>query len=109
MRAENVSGLRTGARVWAMRAADDWIADVPHLAIGPLGHGPDPVSPSFGARVLSAGDAEGHDGYFVPGETSLTNLARIGAGDVGDVVCAPGAEGCAPQDRCARPATARTG
>ncbi len=59
MRAEKASGLRTSARVWAMRDADDWIQDVPYLELGGLGHGADPVSAAFGARVLSAHGAKG--------------------------------------------------
>src|SRR5690606_5860649 len=53
MRVDNAGELRTPARVWAMRDADDWVQDVPHLEIGGLGHGADPVSSRFGARVLS--------------------------------------------------------
>ncbi|MDT0346282.1 alpha/beta hydrolase [Streptomyces litchfieldiae] len=102
MRASDVADLDTTARVWAMRAEDDWIQDVPHLAIGPLGHGTDPATPSFGARLLSTGDAEGHSGYFEPDARSLENLALIGAGSVNDVTCAPGVAGCAPADPCAR-------
>lgn len=105
MRADNVDGLDTTARVWAMRSDDDWIAEVPHLEIGPFGLGGDPAGASFGARLLATGSAAGHDGYFVPGTTSLANLARIGAGAPNDVTCAPGADGCAPLDPCpARPA-----
>ncbi|MDT0443733.1 alpha/beta hydrolase [Streptomyces johnsoniae] len=106
MRASDVHGLDTSARVWAIRAEDDWVADIPHLALGPLGHGADPAAESFGARVLSAGDAEGHSGYFEPEARSLENLALIGAGEVNDVTCASGTTGCAPADPCARPATA---
>ncbi|RKN12068.1 alpha/beta hydrolase [Streptomyces radicis] len=94
MRAGSASGLGTDARVWAMRSPDDWIGRVPHLAIGPLGHGSDPASPSFGARLLATGNARGHSGYFEPGTMSLGNLARIGAGAVGAVTCAPEAPSC---------------
>ncbi|MFI9149373.1 alpha/beta hydrolase [Streptomyces sp. NPDC053367] len=88
MRAEKASGLGTTARVWAMRDADDWIGDVPHLELGGFGHGADPVSADFGARVLSARDAEGHAGYFVPGTDSLRNFAEIGTGAYRSVDCA---------------------
>ncbi|MFJ5773155.1 alpha/beta hydrolase [Streptomyces sp. NPDC093094] len=94
MRAENASGLGTSARVWAMRDADDWIEDVPHLELGAFGHGADPVSADFGARVVSARDAEGHAGYFVPGTDSLRNFAEIGTGAYRSVVCADDAEAC---------------
>ncbi|MFJ8583784.1 alpha/beta hydrolase [Streptomyces sp. NPDC093595] len=88
MRAENAAALGTGARVWAMRDADDWIADVPYLEVGGLGHGADPVAPEFGARVLSASRAAGHGGYFEPGTESLENFAEIGVGAYDGVSCA---------------------
>ncbi|NEY31159.1 hypothetical protein GTU99_02880 [Streptomyces sp. PRKS01-65] len=88
MRAAKASQLRTSARVWAMRDADDWIQDVPYLEVGGLGHGADPVSAAFGARVLSARGAEGHSGYFVPGTESLANFAEIGVGSYRSVACA---------------------
>ncbi|MGW5120600.1 alpha/beta hydrolase [Streptomyces noursei] len=88
MRAGSVAGLGTHARVWAMRDADDWIQDVPYLEVGGLGHGADPVDPSFGARVLSAQGAAGHAGYFAAGTQSLHNFALVGVGDLGSVDCA---------------------
>ncbi|WSQ03435.1 alpha/beta hydrolase family protein [Streptomyces sp. NBC_01232] len=94
MRAENVAGLRTSARVWATRDEGDWIADVPHLEVGGLGHGADPVSPDFGARLLSSARARSHTGYFAPGTDSMDNFARIGTGAFGSVVCATGDDAC---------------
>jgi hypothetical protein len=88
MRVSEASHLRTGARVWAMRDATDWIQDVPYLELGGLGHGADPVSSAFGARVLSARDAQGHAGYFQPGTDSLRNLADVGVGAYDAVTCA---------------------
>jgi pimeloyl-ACP methyl ester carboxylesterase len=88
MRVERAAQLRTGARVWAMRDADDWIQDVPYLEVGGLGHGADPVSAGFGARVLSAAGAKGHAGYFEPGTASLFNFAEIGVGAYRSVHCA---------------------
>ncbi|WP_149183259.1 alpha/beta hydrolase [Streptomyces sp. TRM49041] len=88
MRAENAAALGTRAQVWAMRDADDWIADVPYLDVGGLGHGADPVAPEFGARLLSADGAAGHGGYFVPGTDSLRNFADIGVGAYDSVRCA---------------------
>ncbi|MDT0393936.1 MULTISPECIES: alpha/beta hydrolase [Streptomyces] len=88
MRAENAAQLRTTARVWAMRDADDWIQDVPYLELGGLGHGADPVAAGFGARVLSAREAKGHAGYFEPGTDSLRNFAEIGVGAYRAVSCA---------------------
>jgi hypothetical protein len=89
MRVEKASRLGTDARVWAMRDADDWVRDVPHLEVGGLGHGADPVAPAFGARLLSATYAKGHSGYFVPGTDSLRNFAGIGVGAYDSVQCAP--------------------
>jgi hypothetical protein len=94
MRAEKVSQLNTDARVWAMRDRDDWIQDVPYLAVGGLGHGQDPVDPAFGARVMSAAGAIGHTGYFTPGTSSLSNFAAIGVGSYQEVSCAGGQTGC---------------
>jgi hypothetical protein len=88
MRVDNADGLGTKARVWATRDADDWIQDVPYMEIGELGHGADPVSPDFGARVLSAVRAVGHTGYFEPGTDSLESFAEIGVGALGSVDCA---------------------
>ncbi|WP_432054335.1 alpha/beta hydrolase [Streptomyces sp. bgisy022] len=88
MRADRADDLRTSARVWAMRDADDWVQDVPYLEVGGLGHGTDPVSAGFGARVLSAHRAKGHSGYFVPGTDSLRNFAEIGVGAYRAVDCA---------------------
>ncbi|OUD01919.1 alpha/beta hydrolase family protein [Streptomyces swartbergensis] len=88
MRVEKAAQLHTTARVWAMRDADDWIQDVPYLEVGGLGHGADPVSTGFGARVLSAQGAKGHAGYFEPGTASLMNFAEIGVGAYRSVHCA---------------------
>ncbi len=94
MRVANAAELKTRARVWAMRDADDWIQDVPHLEVGGVGHGADPVAPEFGARVLSAAGAAGHAGYFEPGTESLHNLAEIGAGTYEGLTCAGAAAAC---------------
>ncbi|GGY62292.1 hypothetical protein GCM10010300_01470 [Streptomyces olivaceoviridis] len=94
MRVGNASHLGTTARVWAMRDASDWVQDVPYLELGGLGHGADPVSSAFGARVLSARDAQGHSGYFQPGTDSLRNLADIGVGAYDAVTCARENDAC---------------
>ncbi|GAA3235863.1 alpha/beta hydrolase family protein [Streptomyces sp. XM83C] len=94
MRVAKADRLGTAARVWAMRDATDWIQDVPYLELGGLGHGEDPVSAAFGARVLSARDARGHTGYFEPGTDSLRNLAGIGVGAYDSVECAHNDDGC---------------
>jgi hypothetical protein len=70
------------------------VRDVPYLELGGLGHGADPVSAGFGARVLSARDAEGHSGYFQPGTDSLRNLAAVGAGAYSEVTCAREDDAC---------------
>ncbi|WP_425246061.1 alpha/beta hydrolase [Streptomyces sp. NEAU-NA10] len=86
--ADSAADLHTRARVWAARGADDWVAGVPHVSADlfgtTVGFGTDPVSPSFGARVFSAG-AGGHSDYFGPGSVSLANLARIVLGDTTEV------------------------
>lgn len=94
MRADDVADLHTRARVWAVRDEDDWIADVPHLELGELGHGADPVAPGFGARPISAEGASGHAGYFVPGTASLAGFADIGAGQSSGAERAATAPGC---------------
>ncbi|MGW1102561.1 alpha/beta hydrolase [Streptomyces sp. NPDC002540] len=97
MRVENAGQLRTRARVWATRDHGDWIEDVPNLELGGLGHGADPVDPRFGARVVSAGDAVGHSGYFEPGTGSLSNFAAIGVGAYDSVSCASSDSTCHEQ------------
>ncbi|WP_069172654.1 alpha/beta hydrolase [Streptomyces griseus] len=94
MRAASVGALHTRARVWAMRDGDDWIQDVPNMAVGGLGHGADPVDPGFGARILSASGAMGHSGYFEPGTRSLSNFAAIGVGAYDSVSCASTDQAC---------------
>ncbi|WP_027345596.1 alpha/beta hydrolase [Hamadaea tsunoensis] len=69
--------LRTSGRVWAARAAGDWIGRVPHVQFLGLGHGEDPTSPGFGARILPTDGVDGHDGYFSPGSATLAALARV--------------------------------
>ncbi|MDQ0796589.1 alpha/beta hydrolase [Streptomyces sp. B1I3] len=94
MRADSVGALHTRARVWAMRDGDDWIKDVPNMAVGGLGHGADPVDPGFGARIVSAAGAIGHSGYFEPGTRSLSNFAAIGVGAYDAVSCAGADPAC---------------
>ncbi|WP_245159091.1 alpha/beta hydrolase [Blastococcus sp. TF02A_35] len=76
-RASSVADLGTSAVVWSARTTGDWIARVPALRVGDLGHGTDPTSPAFGARALPVGGTEGHDGYFRPGSAALTGLADV--------------------------------
>ncbi|WP_326588882.1 alpha/beta hydrolase [Streptomyces sp. NBC_01294] len=68
--------LPTGARVWAGRGSADWVANVPHVRLGGIGFGTDPVDPAFGARAFTAG-AAGHSDYLTPGTESLDSLAAI--------------------------------
>ncbi|MFS8199147.1 alpha/beta hydrolase (plasmid) [Streptomyces sp. CWNU-52B] len=86
--AESAADLRTTARVWAGRGADDWIGGVPHAQADlfgtTVGFGTDPVSAAFGARVFAAGDG-GHSDYYRPGSESLENLARIVLGRTAEV------------------------
>lgn len=94
MRVESAGRLGTHARVWAMRDQDDWIRAVPYLEVGGLGHGADPMAPSFGARVLSARGAVGHSGYFEPDTESLRNFADIGVGSYRNTSCADDGDAC---------------
>lgn len=75
--------LPTGARVWAGRGSGDWIAKVPHVRLGGIGLGADPVDPAFGARAFAAGTA-GHSDYLKPGTESLDSLAAIVLGTTSD-------------------------
>ena len=75
----SAAGLPASARVWAGRGSADWIANVPHVRLGGLGFGTDPVAPEFGARPFAAGSA-GHSDYLKPGTASLESLARIALG-----------------------------
>ncbi|MFG2990991.1 alpha/beta hydrolase [Streptomyces sp. NPDC048257] len=68
--------LPTGARVWAGRGSVDWIGKVPHVRIGGIGFGTDPVDPAFGARAFDAGSV-GHSDYLKPGTASLDSLAAV--------------------------------
>lgn len=68
--------LPTTARVWAGRGSEDWIGGVPHVRLGGIGFGADPVDPAFGARAFDAG-AVGHSDYLKPGTASLAGLAAI--------------------------------
>lgn len=90
MRVRHASQLHTTANIWAARDSNDWISDVPHLEFAGLGHGADPVSGSFGARVISAAGANGHPGYFAPGTASLANFTEIALGRYGSVACRNG-------------------
>jgi hypothetical protein len=79
--AGSVADLATPARVWAGRAADDWVRYVPSVRLAGLGFGTDPVAPEFGARVFAAGDG-GHGDYHLRGSEPLHNLALIALGDL---------------------------
>jgi hypothetical protein len=85
MDASTTADLDTTAEVWAARTPDDPIRFVPHTRVLGLGHGTDPVSPAFGARVFSTGSAKGHDGYYTSGSESVANLARIVLGQYSKV------------------------
>lgn len=95
MRVSRAAQLHTSANVWAARDPSDWIGEVPHLEIAGLGHGADPVSASFGARVVGTEGALGHPGYFAPDTESLANFTDIALGQYGAVQCAPNREDCA--------------
>jgi hypothetical protein len=84
MDVSSVAALHTTARVWAARAAGDWIQQVPHVHFLGLGFGQDPMAPAFGARIFGCGSG-GHSGYFKPGSVALRNLAAIALGDTAGV------------------------
>ncbi len=75
-----------GVRLWAGSGSADWVRGVPKLRFGPLGFGPDPAAPSFGAHLFAAGGA-GHSDYLMPGGESLRNLTLIALGRTGEVSC----------------------
>lgn len=74
--AGSVRELPTAARVWAGRGSGDWIGSVPHVRLGGIGFGTDPVDPAYGARAFAAG-AAGHSDYLKPDTESLGSLAAI--------------------------------
>jgi pimeloyl-ACP methyl ester carboxylesterase len=77
MDVSNVAGLHTTARFWAGSDPTDWTRKLPQIRILGAGHGKNPTSPGFGALPLDVGNADGHDGYFVPGTQSLASLAAV--------------------------------
>jgi hypothetical protein len=77
MDAGNISDLRTNARLWSARTADDPIRFVPDVRLAGFGHGADPSTPEFGATVFNTGEIRGHDSYYEPGSESLANIARV--------------------------------
>ena len=76
----SAAGLGTAARVWAGRAANDWIRFVPSIRLAGIGFGTDPTAPEFGARRFDAGSG-GHGDYHLPGGPALRSLALIALGD----------------------------
>jgi hypothetical protein len=81
VRLRHAADFGTGVRVWAARSPNDWIRFVPHIRLGDLGHGRDPVDPAFGARVLPAGGVPSHGGYYAHGSQTLRSFAYIAVGD----------------------------
>lgn len=73
-----------GTRLWVGSGSRDWMREVPKLRIGPLGFGPDPAAPAFGARLFGTGSTE-HSEYLKPGGESLRNLTLIALGRTGEV------------------------
>ena len=80
VRARTAADLSHTARVWAALADGDPIRWLPTMRVGDYGHGPSPVDPAFGARVVTTAGARGHSGYFDAGSESLLNFARIALG-----------------------------
>jgi pimeloyl-ACP methyl ester carboxylesterase len=77
MDAGAVSDLGTTARLWAGSAPADWTRRIPAVRVFGAGHGRHPTDVGFGALPLDVHDADGHDGYFVPGTTALASLAAV--------------------------------
>ncbi|RAJ70172.1 alpha/beta hydrolase family protein [Streptomyces sp. Amel2xB2] len=102
MHAESVRALGTSVRVWAARDPGDWIGNVPNVEFLGLGHGTDPASDGFGARVVSTAHAGGHTGYLAPGTASLANFAAITLRSYGEVRCAAPAAAPPPSGSCTR-------
>jgi Alpha/beta hydrolase len=73
--------LHTHARVWAGRSPSDWTRWIPPVRVFGLGHGRKPTDPAFGARRLDVEDADGHDGYYVPGTRSLASITHVVTGE----------------------------
>ncbi|MEV6868338.1 alpha/beta hydrolase [Streptosporangium subroseum] len=73
-----------GVPLWVGSGSRDWMRDVPKLRLGPLGFGPDPADPAFGAHLFATG-AAGHSDYLKPGGESLRNLTLIALGRAGEV------------------------
>jgi pimeloyl-ACP methyl ester carboxylesterase len=80
--------LHTQARVWAAEAPTDWIRRIPGVRVLGLGHGTRPGTPGFGARPLPTAGAAGHDGYLVPGSSTLHAVALVALGRVDDAATA---------------------
>lgn len=77
MGATTRSALGTTAQVWECTSDRDWIRRVPGVRMLGLGHGRLPSDPEFGASSLPCADADGHDGYFVPGSPSLRAMTAV--------------------------------
>ncbi|GAB2861909.1 alpha/beta hydrolase family protein [Actinoallomurus bryophytorum] len=75
----SAAALHSRARLWAGRAAHDFIRYVPKIRVLGVGFGTDPAGPGFGARRFAAGDG-GHSDYLSPGSVSLRNLAMVALG-----------------------------
>ena len=77
MGVSRVADLRTSAHVWAGQSAQDWIDWVPAFRVWGAGHGPLPITASFGGRVFGTGGVIDHDHYLAPGTQSLSNIVGI--------------------------------
>jgi pimeloyl-ACP methyl ester carboxylesterase len=77
MDVSTAADLGTTARLWAGSAPNDWTRRIPPVRVFGAGHGRHPTDPEFGALPLDVHDADGHDGYFVPGTLALSNIAGV--------------------------------
>jgi pimeloyl-ACP methyl ester carboxylesterase len=80
VRAKSVAELGTRAEVWAIRSSGDWMRFVPNVRLFDLGHGTDPASDGFGAKVLRFEGGK-HDTYYEPGTATLAALVQIASGE----------------------------
>ncbi|MDH6574885.1 alpha/beta hydrolase [Kitasatospora sp. MAP5-34] len=85
MGVQDAAELGNGVQVWATRNPTDWIANVPYLEVGGLGHGADPTGADFGAQQVSSAGAAGHTGYLAANTASLHNFGSIALGDYQNV------------------------
>jgi len=81
---DKAADFPTSAEIWAGRGPEDFIQLVPLLNLVGGGFGPDPATPSFGARPIACEPDSGHSDYFRPGSIQLRTLVRVVKGATND-------------------------